>query len=133
MNSLAAAALVVLAVVSILWTVLLVAVLLELRRVSWRVQEFVRTMELELRPVLQQARADLQSVAKAAQDVADGTARLRGAMTALGDAGENIRVTTEVIRAVFGSRLIPVAGVLAGLRAGLRSLWRGYRRRRESS
>ncbi len=133
MNSLAVAALVVLAVVSVLWTVLLVAVLLELRRLSWRLQEFIRTLELDLRPVLQEAREGVRTAAKAAQEVADGTARLRGTMAALQDAGDNIRVTTDVIRAVFGSRLIPVASVLAGLRVGVKTLWRRSRQRRESS
>lgn len=133
MDTLAVAALVVMAVVSLLWTVLLVAVVLELRRASWRLQEFIRTLELDLRPMLQEAREGVRTAAKAAQGVADGTARLRGAMTALQDAGENLRVTTDVIRAVFGSRLIPVASVLAGLRVGVKTLWRRYRRRRESS
>jgi uncharacterized protein YoxC len=133
MNSLAVAALVVLAVVSVLWTVLLVAVLQELRRLSWRLQEFIRTLELDLRPIMQEAREGVRTAAKAAQEVADGTARLRGTMAALQDAGDNIRVTTDVIRAVVGSRLIPVASVLAGLRVGVNTLWRRYRRRRESS
>ncbi len=133
MDALATAALVVMAVVSLLWTILLVAVVLELRRASWRLQEFIRTLELDLRPMLQEAREGVRTAAKAAQGVADGTARLRGAMTALQDAGENLRVTTDVIRAVFGSRLIPVASVLAGLRVGVKTLWRRYRRRRESS
>jgi hypothetical protein len=133
MGTLAVAALVVMAVVSLLWTVLLVAVVLELRRASWRLQEFIRTLELDLRPMLQEAREGVRTAAKAAQGVADGTARLRGAMTALQDAGENLRVTTDVIRAVFGSRLIPIASVLAGLRVGVKTLWRRSRRRRESS
>lgn len=133
MHPVATTALVVLAVVSLLWTVLLVAVLLELRRLSWRLQEFIRTLELDLRPILQEAREGVRTAAKAAQEVADGTARLRGTMAALQDAGDNIRVTTDVIRAVVGSRLIPVASVLAGLRVGVNTLWRRYRRRRESS
>jgi len=133
MNPVATTALVVLAVVSLLWTVLLVAVLLELRRLSWRLQEFIRTLELDLRPILQEAREGVRTAARAAQEVADGTARLRGTMVALEDAGDNIRATTDVIRAVVGSRLIPVASVLAGLRVGVKTLWRRSRRRRESS
>jgi len=132
-NTLAVASLVVLAVVSVLWTVLLVAVLLELRRASWRLQEFIRTLELDLRPVIQEAREGIRTGAKAAQGVADGTARLRGALAAVEEAGENLRATTGVIRAVFGSRLIPLAGVLAGVRAGVKTLWKRYERRREPS
>lgn len=132
-DAVAVAALVVLAVVSLLWTVMLVAVFLELRRLAWRLEEFIRTLELDLRPVLQQAREGIQSAVKAYQGVAEGTARLRGALAALEEAGENIRATTSVLRAVFGSRLVPIASVLAGLRVGARTLWKLYTRRRKSS
>jgi|GEM_PF-1032388 hypothetical protein len=133
MNTVATTALVVLAVVSLLWTVMLVPALLELRRAAWRLQEFIRTLELDLRPVIQEARDGVRAATKAAQEVANGTARLRGAMAAVEEAGENLRMTTGTIRAVFGSRLIPIAGVLAGVRAGLKFLWKQYTRRREPS
>ena len=133
MNTVATAAVVVLAVVSLLWTLMLITALLELRRAAWRMQEFIRTLELDLRPVIQEAREGVRTAAKAAQEVADGTARLRGAMAAIQEAGENLRMTTGTIRAVLGSRLIPVAGVLAGVRAGAKFLWKHYTHRRESS
>ena len=133
MNTVATTALVVLAVLSLLWTIMLIPALLELRRAAWRLQEFIRTLELDLRPVIQEARDGVRAATKAAQAVADGTARLRGAMEAVEEAGENLRLTTGAIRAVLGSRLIPVAGVLAGLRAGGKFLWKHYTRRREPS
>jgi len=133
MNSVGVAALVVLAVVSVLWTVLLIPALLELRRASWRLQEFIRTLELELRPTLQEAREGIRSMTQASQAVADGAAHLRGAMAAMEEAGGNLRATTGVLRAIFGSRLIPVAGFLAGVRAGIRTLLKQYGRRREPS
>ena len=133
MNTVATAAVVVLAVVSLLWTLMLIPALLELRRAAWRMQEFIRTLELDLRPVIQEAREGVRTAAKAAQEVADGTARLRGTMAAIQEAGENLRMTTGTIRAVLGSRLIPVAGVLAGVRAGAKFLWKHYTHRRETS
>ncbi|MFI5338595.1 MAG: DUF948 domain-containing protein [Candidatus Methylomirabilales bacterium] len=133
MNTVATTALVVLAALSLLWTIMLIPALLELRRAAWRLQEFIRTLELDLRPVIQEARDGVRAATKAAQAVADGTARLRGAMAAVEEAGENLRLTTGTIRAVLGSRLIPIAGVLAGLRAGAKFLWKQYTRRRESS
>lgn len=133
MDALAAGALVVLAVVGVVWTALLVPVLLELRRASWRLQEFVRTLELELRPSLQELRELIRSVNKAAQGVAEGSARVTGTLEALKEAGDNLRVTTGALRTIFGSRLIPVASVLAGVRAGFKLLWKHYGRRRESS
>ncbi|HSB69387.1 MAG TPA: DUF948 domain-containing protein [Candidatus Methylomirabilis sp.] len=133
MNALGISALVVLAAVSLLWTLLLLPVLFELRRASWRLQEFIRSMEMELRPLMQEARQTIKNVNSAAQGVAEGATHLRGAFSALEEAGENLRATTGVIRAVFGSRMIPVAGALAGLRAGLKVLWKRYPRRRETS
>ena len=133
MNSVATTALVVLAVMSLLWTILIIPALLELRRAAWRLQEFIRTLELDLRPILQEARDGVRAATKAAQEVANGTVRLRGAMAAMEEAGENLRMTTGTVRAVFGSRLIPVAAVLAGMRAGAKFLWKQYTRRREPS
>jgi hypothetical protein len=127
MNALAVGALVVLAVISVLWTVLLIPALLELRRAAWRLQEFIRTLELELRPTLQEAREGVKTITRAGQAVADGAVRLRGAMEAVEEAGGNLRATTSVLRAVFGSRLIPVASALAGVRAGIKFLLRRLR------
>jgi uncharacterized protein YoxC len=133
MNTVATTALVVLAVMSLLWTIMIIPALLELRRAAWRLQEFIRTLELDLRPIIQEARDGVRAATKAAQDVAQGTVRLRGAMAAMEEVGENLRMTSGTIRAVFGSRLIPVAGVLAGVRAGAKFLWKQYTRRREAS
>ncbi|HYL81024.1 MAG TPA: DUF948 domain-containing protein, partial [Candidatus Acidoferrum sp.] len=133
MNTLGTSALVVMAVVSLLWTALLFVVLFELRRVSWRLQEFVRSLEMELRPLMQEARQVLKHVEQTAQGVGEGVTHLRGAFSALEEAGQNLRATSGVIRAVFGSRLIPAATLMAGLRAGLKMLWKRYPRRRETT
>jgi hypothetical protein len=133
MNALGISALVVMAAISLLWTALLIPVLLEMRRVSWRLQEFIRSVEMELRPLIQDARQAIQNVEHAAHGIAEGATRLRGAFSAMEEAGENLRATTGVIRAVFGSRLIPAASVLAGLRAGFKILWKRYSRRRDTA
>jgi type II secretory pathway pseudopilin PulG len=133
MNTLGISALVVMAVVSLLWTALLIPVLLEMRRAAWRLQEFIRSLEMELRPLMQEARQVIKSVEHTAQGVGEGVTHLRGAFSALEDAGENLRATTGVIRAVFGTRLIPAATLMAGLRAGLKMLWKRYPRRRETT
>jgi signal transduction histidine kinase len=132
-NALVVASLVILAVVSILWTIVLVVIASELRRASWRLQEFVRSVELELKPTMQEAREAIRHLSRAAQGAAEGTERVRGTLAKLEEAGDNIRATTGVVRAVFGSRLIPAAGLLAGVRAGTKVLWKLYTRRREAS
>lgn len=132
-SGLGAAALVVMAVMSMVCTALLFAALQELKRFSWRMQEFIRVVELELKPAVADLREALRSAQRATQGVAETTARLQDSVAAFQEAGENVRVTTEAIRGVFGTRLIPVASLLAGLRAGGKILWKRYMRRREAS
>ena len=130
MNGLAVASLVVLAVVSVLWTIMMVIVTSELRRASWRLQEFIRSLELELKPTIQQAREAIRTLNRAAQGAAEGTERVRGTLAKLEAVGDNIRATTRVVRSVVGSRLIPVASLVAGVRVGANVLWKLSTQRR---
>jgi len=132
MNGLAVASLVVLAVMSLLWTVVLIAVALEVRRASSRLQEFIRSVEMELKPTMQQAREAIRTLNRAAQGAADSAERVRGALVTLEQAGENVRATTGKVRALLGSRLIPALSLLAGVRAGTKVLWSFYAQRRET-
>jgi len=130
MNGRAVASLVVLAVVSVLWTIMLVIVTSELRRASGRLQEFIRSLELELKPTIQQAREAIRTLTRAAQGAAEGTERVRGALATLAAAGDNIRATTRAVRSVVGSRLLPVASLVAGVRVGANVLWKLSTQRR---
>jgi hypothetical protein len=130
MSDIAVASLVVLAVVSVIWTVVLLAVALEIRRVSWRIQEFIRSLELELKPTIHEAREAIRTLNQAAQGAADSTERIRGALLKLERVGENVRAATGSIRSVLGPPLIPFASLLAGARAGTKVLWKLYTRRR---
>jgi len=123
MNGRAVAALVVLAVVSVLWTIMLVIVTSELRRASGRLQEFIRSLELEVKPTIQQARETIRTLTRAAQGAAEGTERVRGTLATLAAAGDNIRATTRGVRSVVGSRVLPVASLVAGVRVGANVLW----------
>ena len=107
MDGLAVASLVVMAVMSVIWTVVLVAVGLELRRASWRLQEFIRTLELELKPTMQEAREAIRNLQRAAQGAAEGTERVRSALTKLEQAGENIRATTGSIQPSWNDTSAP--------------------------
>jgi len=130
MNGLAVASLVVLAVVSVLWTIMLVIVTSELRRAAWRLQEFIRSLELELKPTLQHAREAIRTLNWAVQGVAEGTERVQGTLANLDKAGDTIRSTTRVVRSGFGLLLIPVAGLWAGVRVGANVLWKQNTQRR---
>jgi hypothetical protein len=131
MNGLAVTSLVVLAVLSTIWTVALIAIALEVRRASWRLQEFIRSVELELKPTMHEARDAIRTLHRAAQGAADSTERVRGALIKLEQAGENVRATTGKVRNLLGSRFIPALSLLAGVRAGTKVLWDLYTQRRK--
>lgn len=132
MDGLAVASLVILAVVSVIWTVAFIVTALEIRRAAWRLQEFIRSVELELKPTMQEVRETVRMLDRAARGAADTTERVRGAFVKLEQAGENVRATTGRVRAVLGLRFIPALSLLAGVRAGTKVLWHLYTQRRES-
>lgn len=127
-----AVALWVLAAVAVVWTIVLLALVGELRRTSQRVQDFLRVLEAEMLPALTDMREAARAATRVFQDMGEVTPRLQAALGALEEAGENVRGATGAVRNLFGRRLIPVAGILAGLRAGLRFAWRLYSKRRAS-
>jgi len=130
MTGLAVVALVVLAVVSVLWTIMMVIVTSELRRASWRLQKFIRSLDLELHPTIQQARGAIRTLNRSVQGAADGMERVRGTLATLDKVGDTIRATTSVVRSGSGALLIPVAGLLAGVRVGANVLWKLNTQRR---
>lgn len=132
MNGLATAALVVLAAVSVLWTLVLLLLVGELRRTTQRVQAFLESVQAELTPTLADARQAIRAATQLTQDLGEVTPRLQATIGALEEVSENVRGATGAVRNLFGHRFIPVAGLVAGLRAGLRFAWRHYSRRRDS-
>jgi uncharacterized protein YoxC len=132
-NGVATVALAVLAGVSLLWTLGLLLAFMELRQLSQRIQEALRTLELELLPLARETREALRRLNQVSLGVEASNAKLQDALEAFQRAGQNVQMTTEALRAVFGSRLIPMAGVLAGVRAGVRLLWKTVRERRKAS
>jgi hypothetical protein len=132
MDGLAVASLVVMAVVSVIWTVALIAAALETRRAARRLQEFIRTVELELKPTLLEAREAIRKLDRAAAGASDTIERVRGTFVKLEQAGENVRATTGKVRTMLGSRFVPALSLLAGVRAGTKVLWSFYTHRRET-
>lgn len=128
MSSLATVALTVLAGVSLLWTLGLLLALVELRQLSQRLQGSLRTLELEAVPLAREAREAIQRLNQVTLGVEATNAKLQDALGEFQRAGQNVRMTTETVRAVFGSRLIPMAGVMAAIRTGVKMLWKQYGR-----
>lgn len=83
-----------------------------------------------MKPTLQQAREAIRTLNRAVQGAAEGTERVRGTLATLDKAGNTIRATTRVVRSGSGTLLIPVAGLLAGVRVGANVLWKLNTQRR---
>ncbi len=126
---LVAAALVILAALGIVWTIVLISLVAELKRRSQRLDGLLRVLESDLPSTVAEIRDAARSLNRVAQDVGDATPHLRATLEALEEAGENVRSATGTVRSLLGYRFIPVAGILAGLRTGLRYAWRLYKRR----
>jgi hypothetical protein len=127
-SSVGVVALVVLAGVSLLWTVGLLLAFMELRQLSQRFQETLRALEMELLPLTREAQEAIRRLNHVSLGVEASNAKLQDALGTFQQAGQNVQKTTEALRAIFGSRLIPLAGVVTGVRAGVKMLWRLYGR-----
>lgn len=128
-SSMAATALLILAGLGILWTIVLLSLLGELKRRSQRLEAVLAVVEAELPTTLTEIRDAARNVNRVAQDLGKATPHIAATLDALHQAGENVRGVTGTVRSLLGYRFIPVAGILAGLRTGLRYAWRRYRRR----
>ncbi len=124
-----AVALAILAVLGIIWTITLVSLVAVLKRQSLRLDGVLRAVETELPSMLADIRETARGLNRVAQDVSDATPHLRTTLQALEEVGENVRSATGAVRNLLGYRFIPVAGILTGLRTGLRYAWRLYKRR----
>ncbi|HTX53525.1 MAG TPA: hypothetical protein VMD08_08940 [Candidatus Baltobacteraceae bacterium] len=132
MSELAVAALVIMAAVSLLWTVVLAVVSMNLFRLFRRGDDLLRVVEVELRPVLQDLREVLRKAQKVADGAAESTERVRSTLERLQGTAENLRNATGKIRAVISPRFLPAASLLAGITTGTKVLWKLYRGRRTS-
>jgi uncharacterized protein YoxC len=126
---LTAMALVILAALGIVQTIALVSLLAPLKRTSQHLEGVLRRLETDLPATLAEIRDVLRNLNRVAQDVGDATPHLRATLEAIEAVGENVRTATGTVRGLLGYRFIPVAGILAGLRTGLRYAWRLYKRR----
>ncbi len=130
MSDLAVAALVVMAAVSLLWTVVLAVLTLEIFRLFRRGDELLRIVEVEVRPVLQDVREVLRKAQTLADGAAESTERIRSTLARLQGTADNVRSATGRVRAVVAPRFLPAASLVAGVTTGAKVLWKLYRGRR---
>lgn len=127
-------ALVALAILAGVWTLMALVIgiplILTLRRSGRRIDNLLREIELNLGPALLDLREALRNVNKTSTSVADGVAQAGRAFEAVGELGKTLQGANAVLRAALGPGVTTVAGLIVGVRAGVRVLARRLFRRR---
>ncbi len=110
--------------------VCLVPLVLELRRTIRAAHEVLRAVERDVTPALSDLRSLMKNLSRTAETVNGGVARLQGAVGAVEEVAETIRLINDLARKSVAPRLAAFASFLVGTRAGLRFLIRNLLGRR---
>ncbi|MEW5745670.1 MAG: DUF948 domain-containing protein [Nitrospirota bacterium] len=108
----------------------LVYAIMEIRRLAMTVNEFVKTTEERLTPVLLETELSLRSVRKITDDVGVVTDNVRDLSDAMKEVSLNVRALSTVVGNVGEGVSLRAAGVKAGVRTALGVLINQIRERR---
>lgn len=108
----------------------LIYAIMEIRRLVVTVNEFVKTTEERLSPVLLETELSLRSVRKITDDVGVVTENARDLSDAMKDVSLNVRALSAVVGSVGEGVSLRTAGVKAGVRTALGVLLNQMRERR---
>jgi uncharacterized protein YoxC len=100
----------------------MVPALVQLRRTARQAEDFLRVVELELRPSLIELKEVIRNLNRASDQVASGIEKVGGTLEAIQETGQTVRYANQLIRHIVFPKLITGAAVVAGLRVGLRTL-----------
>lgn len=100
----------------------MIPVLVQLRRTARQAEDFLRLVELELRPVLVEVKDVMRNLNRASDQVADGLGKMGGTLDAIAEAGQTVRDVNQLAQQFVFPKLITGAAFTTGLRVGLRTL-----------
>ncbi|MGH9365705.1 MAG: DUF948 domain-containing protein [Thermoanaerobaculia bacterium] len=95
---------------------------LQLRRTLRQAEEFLRLVELELRPALIDLKEVIRHLNRVSDTVTGGVEKVGGTLEAIHDVGQTVRIANELVQQIVFPKLITGAAFMTGLRAGLRTL-----------
>ncbi len=102
--------------------IVLIYVLLELRRATQKLEQFITTSETSLKPTLDELPGTIRSIRHIAENIATVTDDVKTLSGSVRDVGENIRLTSGYIEEIASSSSVQVSGLRAGIRAGFNVL-----------
>ncbi len=100
----------------------MVPALLQLRRTARQAEDFLRVVELELRPALIDLKEVIRNLNRASDQVAGGIEKVGGALDAIQETGQTVRYANQLIKHIVFPKLITGAALMTGLRVGVRTL-----------
>ena len=95
---------------------------LQLRRTLRQAEEFLRLVELELRPALIDMKEVIRHLNRVSDTVTGGVEKVGGTLEAIQEVGQTVRIANELVQQIVFPKLITGAAFMTGLRAGLRTL-----------
>lgn len=100
----------------------MVPALVQLRRTARQAEDFLRVVELELRPMLIDLKDVIRNLNRASDQVTGGIEKVGGTLEAIAEAGKTVRDANQLIQHIVFPKLITGAAFMTGLRVGLRTL-----------
>ncbi len=100
----------------------MVPALLQLRRTARQAEDFLRVVELELRPALIDLKDVIRNLNRASDQVAVGIEKVGGTLDAIQETGRTVRYANQLVKQIVFPKLITGAALMTGLRVGVRTL-----------
>src|SRR5574337_337772 len=100
----------------------MILALMQLRRIAGQTEEYLRLVEIELRPTLVELKEVIQNLNRISDQVAGGMEKMGGTFEAIADAGQTVRDANQLVQHFVFPKLITGAALMTGLRVGLKTL-----------
>jgi uncharacterized protein YoxC len=100
----------------------MIPALVQIRRTARQAEDFLRLLELELRPTLIELKEVIGSLNRASDQVTGGLKKMDGTLEAIAEVGQTVRDVNQLAQHVVFPKLITGAALMTGLRVGLRTL-----------
>lgn len=99
-----------------------IPMLFQLRRTARQTEDFLRVVELELRPSLMELKEVIRNLNRASDQVTGGLGKMGGTLDAIAEAGQTVRNVNQLVQQFVYPKLIAGAAFTTGLRVGLKTL-----------
>ena len=103
---------------------------MQIKKTAAAVNDFVRTTDQRLKPVLEETEMTLKSIRTITDDVGAVTGNIRNVSEAVSDVAENVRAVSMIIGDVREQVSLRTSGIMAGVQAALGVLMKNQKERR---